>query len=207
LASPRNALSAPPLSLRHELVRKALHLGAAVFPLAYALGVSRGLITAVLAAVSVLAISTELLRRSSAPFAAAFDRTFGSLLREREKNHVTGATWLALSCCVAAAVLSRNAAIAALWCATVGDPAATIIGKWMNQSSAPGDQGGGKTIAGSLGCAVASFAGVWMIADYPPAIAVAIAAMAAIAESMPVSIDDNIRIVVGAGAIAQLLAG
>jgi dolichol kinase len=206
LASPRIALSERPLSLRHELVRKALHLGAAVFPLAYAFGASRVLITVALAAVSTIAAVTELLRHTSATFGAVFDTRFGPLLRAREKTRVTGATWLAVSCFVAAAVLSRNAAIAAMWCATVGDPAATIIGKWVNNSSKPGDQDGGKTIAGSVGCAVASFAGVWMVAGYAPAIAIVIGSVAAVAESMPVRIDDNLRVATAAGAIAQLLA-
>jgi dolichol kinase len=206
LASPRIALSAPPLSLRHELVRKALHLSAAVFPLAYGFGASRGVIETALAAASAIAILTELLRRSSASFATAFDRIFGSLIRPHEKKRITGATWLALSCFVAVAVLSRSAAIAALWCATAGDPAATIIGKLVNHNPQPGDRGGGKTIAGSLGCVLVSFAGVWMVAGYTPVLAIVIAATAAIAESMPVRIDDNIRVTAAVGAMAQLLA-
>jgi dolichol kinase len=197
---------APPLSLRHELLRKTLHLSAAVFPLAYGFGAPRGLIESALGAASALAVSTELLRRSSAPFAGAFDKTFGSLIRAHEKNRVTGATWLVLSCFVAVVVLSRNAAIAALWCATAGDPAATIIGKSVNRIRAPGERGGGKTIAGSLGCAVVSYAGVWMVAGYAPQLAIVVAATAAIAESMPVRIDDNIRVTAAVGAMAQLLA-
>lgn len=177
-----------------------------MFPLAYAYGASRGLIEAALGVVSGLAALTELLRRVSAPFGVAFDRTFGSLLRAGEKNRVTGATWLALSCFVAVAVLSRNAAIAALWCATVGDPAATIIGKWMNGRPKADDERTKKTIAGSLGCVAVSFAGVWMVAGYAPQIAIVVAAAAAIAESMPVRVDDNIRVAAAAGAMAQLLA-
>ena len=45
-----------------------------------------------------------------------------------------------------------------------------------------------------------------MLAGYPPLIAVVIALAAAIAESWPVSIDDNIRVATAAGAIAQLFA-
>ena len=206
MASPRLALSAPPLSLRHELVRKALHLSATVFPLAYGLGASHGIIESALAVVSAVAILTELLRRSNASFAAAFDRIFGSLIRGREKTRITGATWLALSCLVAVAVLSRSAAVAALWCATAGDPAATIVGKVVTYNQQSGARDGGKTIAGSLGCALVSFAGVWMVAGYAPALAIVIAVTAAIAESMPVRIDDNIRIAAAAGAMAQLLA-
>ena len=169
-------------------------------------GLARRAASASSASAPAIAILTELLRRSSASFATAFDRIFGSLIRPHEKKRITGATWLALSCFVAVAVLSRSAAIAALWCATAGDPAATIIGKLVNHNPQPGDRGGGKTIAGSLGCVLVSFAGVWMVAGYTPVLAIVIAATAAIAESMPVRIDDNIRVTAAVGAMAQLLA-
>ncbi len=211
MASSRHALTSPPLALRHEFVRKALHLSAGVFPVVYAIGASRDTLETVLAVISALAILTEGLRRANATVGAAFERVFGSLTRRHERRSITGATWLALSCLVAVVVLSRRAAIAGLWCATVGDPAATIAGRvWTTRaaakSGAKSGAKGGKTIVGSLACAVVSFLGVWMLAGYPPATAVVIAAAAAAAEAMPMRIDDNVRVTTLAGAIAQLLA-
>ena len=170
------------------------------------MGVSRGAVESALAATSALALLIEGLRRSSDRARTTFERTVGPLLRPRESTGFTGATWLALSGLVAVAVLSRSAAIAALWCATVGDPAATIAGRWIGGGSSERLEGDGKTIAGSIGCLTASFAGVWMIAGYAPPIAFVVAAAAAIAEAWPVQIDDNIRVTAAAGAIAQLLA-
>jgi dolichol kinase len=104
-------------------------------------------------------------------------------------------------------VLSRSAAIAALWCAAVGDPVATIAGRvWSTSGAAKSGEKGGKTMVGSLACAAASFVGVWMLAGYSPATAAVIAAGAAAAEAMPTRIDDNVRVTSAAGAIAQLLA-
>lgn len=170
------------------------------------LGASRAMIIAALAVASALALLIELLRRSNTSVRAAFDRIFGPLLRPREKTGITGATWLALSCLAAVVVFSRSPAIAAMWCATVGDPAATIVGRWTDRPSSAGQERGDKTVAGSIGCFAASFAGVWILAGYPPPIALAIAAMAAVAEAWPVRIDDNLRIAAATGAIAQLLA-
>ena len=68
------------------------------------------------------------------------------------------------------------------------------------------DERDGKTFAGSLACWLASLAGIWLLAGYAPLVAVPIAVAAALAESMPVRIDDNIRVAVAAGAIAQILA-
>jgi dolichol kinase len=206
VAAPHHPLNTSPRALRSELVRKSLHLLAAAFPVAYALGTPRTLLEAALAVACAIALLIEGWRHMSASFEAAFERVFGALIRPHEKRSITGATWLALSCLVAVAVLSRNAAIAALWCATVGDAAAAIFGAWAKRSSTDKDERAGKTITGSLACAVASFAGVWMLAGYPPVIAVVIAVGAALAESWPASIDDNIRVASAAGAIAQLLA-
>jgi phytol kinase len=207
VAPSHHTLTSSPLSLRHEFVRKALHLSAAVFPVAYSLGAQRNTLEMFLAIISAFAILTEALRRANATVKAAFERAFGSLIRQHERRSITGATWLAFSCLVAVVVLSRSAAIAALWCAAVGDPVATIAGRvWSTSGAAKSGERGGKTVVGSLACAAASFVGVWMLAGYSPAIAAVIAAGAAAAEAMPTRIDDNVRVTSVAGAIAQLLA-
>jgi dolichol kinase len=150
---------------------------------------------------------TEAARRVSPAFGRRFDSLFARLMRPHEQRALTGATWLALSCFVAVAVLSRSAAIAALWCATVGDPAATLVGRsWSMVRATPSCGAAGKTIAGTLGCALASFAGVWLLADLTPALAAVVAIAAAMAEAMPLAIDDNVRVAAAAGAVAQLFA-
>ena len=199
-------MSQPPLSLRQEFVRKALHLAAAVFPVAYAVGAPRGALLVALAVTSAIALALERLRRTNARVGATFDRFFGAVVRPHERHSITGATWLSLACLVAVAVFARNAAIAALWCATAGDPAASLFGKWVSGKSAPAAVRAGKTLMGSLACLTVSFGGVWMIAGYPPLSAAMIAAAATVVEAWPVQIDDNIRVTAAAGAIAQLLA-
>lgn len=207
MAPPRNALNPPPLPIGSELARKGLHLATAALPLSYAFGASRNSLVAVLAVASTLALLTEGARRGSPAFGERFDRIFGRLVRPRERRAITGATWLVLSCFVGVAVLSRGAAIAALWCVTVGDPAATLIGRsWARLRATPSSGAAGKTFAGTLGCALASFAGVWMVAGFPPAPAAAVALAAALAETVPLAIDDNVRVTAAAGVVAQLLA-
>jgi dolichol kinase len=174
---------------------------------AYGLGVPRRTVVQVLSAVVVIAFTTETVRRASPAGRAAFDRTFGTLTRGHEKQSITGATWLALSCLVAVALLSREAAVAALWCATVGDPMAGIAGRlWTRTRTTHASEPGRKTLVGSLACAVASFAGVWMLAGYAPVSAAAVAVAAAVAEAVPIRLDDNIRVAGAAGIVAQLFA-
>jgi dolichol kinase len=146
------------LGLRRELARKALHLTTVVIPVAYDRGASRETVATVLAVASGLALVIEAARRTSMPFGAMFDRRFGALLRQRERTAFTGATWLALSCFGAVLLLSRHAAIAALWCVTVGDPAAAIAGRaWKTAHPPASGMDSGKSFIGSLACAAASF--------------------------------------------------
>jgi phytol kinase len=206
VAPPPRALSAP-LQLRHEVVRKALHLSAGLIPVAYAMGAPRRVLGTVLGLTSALALLVELLRRVDATVDARINRAFGSLMREHERKSITGATWLSLSCLGVVLMLSRGAAISALWCVTVGDPAAAIAGRWWTERRQPDPRTkGGKTIAGTLACGVVSFAGVWMLAGYPPAAAAVIAAAGAAAEAAPWGLDDNLSIAGAAGVAAQLLA-
>ncbi|MFI5231234.1 MAG: diacylglycerol/polyprenol kinase family protein [Gemmatimonadales bacterium] len=203
----RTVAAGPALVLRHELVRKSLHIATAIFPVAYSLGAPRRTLLPLLVAVVAIALAMETARRTSTAGRAAFDRLFGTLTRAHEKQSVTGATWLALSCLVAVALLRREAAVAALWCATVGDPMAGIAGRlWARASTVRSPEPGRKTLVGSLACATASFAGVWVLAGYALIPAVAIAVAATVAEALPVRLDDNIRVAGAAGIVAQLLA-
>ena len=70
----------------------------------------------------------------------------------------------------------------------------------------PSDGLTGKTLVGTFACALASFAGAWMVAGLAPAPALAVALAAATAEAVPLPIDDNIRVSAAAGLLAQLLA-
>jgi dolichol kinase len=174
---------------------------------AYGLGVPRRTLLQLLSALVVIAFATEMVRRSSLAGRATFDRLFGALTRGHERQSITGASWLALSCLVAVALLSREAAVAALWCATVGDPMAGIAGRlWAQTRTTRSSEPGRKTLVGSLACAAASFAGVWMLAGYAPVAAAAVAVTAAVAEAMPIRLDDNIRVAGAAGIVAQLFA-
>jgi dolichol kinase len=205
VAPPDNALSTPPLSLRHEFVRKALHLSTAAITILYALGASRALLAALLALAVAAALFVERARRVNREFGARFDHMVGSLTRDEEKHGLTGATWLALSCFVAVVVLSRGAAIAALWCATVGDPSATIVGRLWAESR-PERAPGTKSLAGSFACFAVSFAGTCVLAGYAPPGAMMVGIAAAVAEALQSRIDDNIRVCAAAGIVAQIFA-
>src|SRR5690242_12419415 len=93
-ANPVTAAVAYVFSLHHELARKTLHILTVVIPLAYASGLPRSILVAVLAVLSVIAVAIELARVRHARTRAAFQRAVGHLLRPHEREQWAGATWL-----------------------------------------------------------------------------------------------------------------
>lgn len=156
-----------------------------------------------LAALLAVALTVELLRRWSPSVASRFASLFAPMLRAHETRALTGATWLLLAMTLAVMVLPRAAAIAATWAAAVGDTLAALVGmRWGRHRAASG-----KSLEGSLACALATALGAALLAQLPFAAAVACGAVAAIAERLPWPDDDNIRIatLVGAAAWAWLM--
>ena len=186
-------------SWRGELARKGIHLGSAVFPLAWGLGlVGRREIVAALAVGLCIAIALEAGRRRSAAVAAWFARWFGFMLRGHEATRLTGATWILGAMLLVAATFPERAALAALWAGVFGDAAAAIVGRAVASRSAAR----GKTWAGSIACALASAVGpLWLAAALPwQALLVGLAAAAA--ERPALALDDNARVAIAAGLAA-----
>jgi dolichol kinase len=205
VATAHQPLNSGELPLRREFARKALHLAAATLPAAYAAGAPRPLFVAILAASSVIALLVEWARRRNRTFADRFSRWFGALIRPHEQYALTGATWLALSCLLVVALLSRQAAVAAMWCATVADPAATIIGRTVAHSS-PASAQARKSLPGSVAFVAAGFVGTCWLAGFSPTAALVIAVAGAVGEAVPLRFDDNARVAIIAGTVAELFA-
>lgn len=193
------------LSLGREAGRKALHLSTAVVPVFYAMGLAKTAVVELLGSAAVLALVIEIWRRSSSRAREIFEHTGGMLLRGHEHESLTGATWLVVSCLAVVLLLPRPAAIATLWCAAAGDPAATLAGRSYRAARGPLD-GYGKSAIGSAGCLLISFFGAWKLAHFSFSGATMIAAAATLAERAPGPIDDNVRVSVAAGAVAWLLS-
>lgn len=186
------------LSLRHELARKSLHLTSAAAPIAYALGLPRRVLLAALVVLLAIALGVELLRHRAEPARTLFTRATGPLLRahEQERGRWSGATWMLLSYVLVTWLAPAPAAIAAMWGVAVGDAAAAIVGRWIGRRRIGTT---GKSLEGTLACAVASTAGALVVAGLGPAASVAAGVAAAAAEYPSRPFDDNVRV---AGAVA-----
>ena len=187
-------------SLKREISRKLLHLATALVPIGYHFGVPVRWISSAFAVASILALGVEWLRWNTTTVGTPFTRWFGPLLRPREAHHLTGATWLCLSSLAAVVLLPAPAAIAALWCATIGDPAAAIVGRALSPT------GGRKTWAGSIACAVCSAIGVWWLTSATPMAALAVGALAAVVERPTCPLDDIVRVTAATGLLSLWLS-
>jgi len=192
------------LALGRELSRKAIHLGSAVLPIGWAVGwLTSGDVRSLLAAALVVAVMVEVARSTSASFARVFDRSVGGMLRPHERTNITGASWLAASMLAAVVLLPAPVAIVALWAASVGDGSASVVGRLANRLRSTVRNG--KTIVGSLACAVTTAAGVLWFTDATIAISLLVGVATAVAERPAISLDDNVRVTVAAGLAAWAL--
>ena len=195
-------MTAPPLPLRRELARKAIHLLSATAPIVYAAGASRAAMLWTLGAAALAAVAIEVARRTHSAAQHTLDRTVGPLFRAHEHASVTGATWLAVSLLLAAAALPRDLAIATMWAVAVGDPAAALVGRTVGRLRLHPE---GKSVEGAVACLATTFAGAALIAALPLALAAAAGAAAALAEWPRGPFDDNLRIAVSVGVTLGVL--
>ena len=188
---------------RGEYTRKALHLLVAILPIAYARGASRKLILGLFGTGTVVVLLMEGARWMSPGFRRVFSRWLGPILKPREHVATTGAAWLWPACLATVLVLSREGAVSATWCATVGDPLAALAGHGYH-SLRGSASGTGKTFVGSAACFVASFLGIAALTHYSLVAAVTIALAATVFERLPLPVDDNLRVAAAAGVAAWL---
>lgn len=179
------------LALRHELARKALHLTSATVPVAYALGVAREPLLALLGVLVLVALLVELTRRRVALVRRAFVRATEPLLRAHEHEGLAGATWMLVAFALAVWLLPRSTAIAATWAVAVGDASAAIVGRSVGRVRFGA---GGKSLEGTLACLVATSLGAAFVAQLGPAAAIAAGVAAAAAELPGRPLDDNLRV-------------
>jgi dolichol kinase len=205
--------------LRVELARKAIHVSSSVIPIAYAAGVARLTMLAALAALGVVAVAVEVTRLRWARARSLFVGAVGALLREHEHGRWSGATWLLVAYALSVLLFPRDVAVAAMLAAGLGDASAAIVGRSVAVARAARGAGVAatqhKTLAGSVACAVVTIVAALLVASLPPLEALAAGLAASVAErwELPrqmtrrgVTIDDNVRVSLAAGAAALLVA-
>lgn len=188
------------IALRAELQRKALHLTAAVVPVALAAGVPERPIAWGLGALLGIAVVVELARVRYAPVRILFLRLTQHLLRDHEHRGWSGASWMLAAQLLAVVAFPTATAVAALWAVATGDAAAAIVGRVAGRHRLAS----GKSLEGTAACFLVALGGGLWLARLAPGAALAGAAAAAAAELPARPLDDNLRIVLATGIAISL---
>jgi dolichol kinase len=142
----------------------------------------------------------DLLRLSDHRLRQFFLRLFRSLIRSHEEEHLLGSTYFMIAALLSVLAFDKLIAIAALTFLIIGDTAAAIVGKKYGKPTY-----WGKSIQGSLGCFLSCLIIGALLLDNPWVILTG-AFTAAVAEALPVPMDDNMRVPILSGLVMQLVA-
>jgi glycerol-3-phosphate acyltransferase PlsY len=133
-----------------------------------------------------------------------FQYLFKPFLRDYEASRLTGASCLLVACLVSITVFNREVAVLAISFLAIGDSLAGVVNEHLRKTG-PGRRTLLVISSCFLGCFVAGL--VWYYIGLNVSLMVVIigAVCAAIVESLPLPIDDNITIPLLSGTIMWLI--
>lgn len=193
---------ARPAALRREGYRKLIHVASVAVPAAVWL-LPWGVSAALLGLGVAVALGVEWSRARSRWARYHFLRRTRTLLRAHERRGLAGATWMAVAYLAALLLFPLPVAVAAMLYIGLGDAAAALVGRRYGRHRARW----GKSWEGfAAGAAVNLAVGLAMPGiGAPAALAGGLAASAL--EFLPLPLDDNLRVVLGGGAVLWLAVG
>jgi dolichol kinase len=193
-----------------EARRKAIHLAFILLPLDLlheVLPWPRGhrQFALLFVVLTVGAVAMDLLRIHENRVRRFFREFFGELIREHERFSLLGSTYLLLAALLAIEIFPQPVAAAALGFTVLGDAMGALVGRaWGKHRFF------NKSLEGGLGCLLACCAWAGYVAWATPLtlpVLLAGALAATLVEILPIPLDDNLGITLGAGYVMKLLAG
>lgn len=180
--------------LPFESARKAIHLTGGLIPLLYLfLNLTKPQALFLLGGLALPFLLSDLLRLRLPRLNRWFLRWFSPAMRPEEETRTTGATHYLLACWLTILLFEKGVAVPALLILACGDTAASVVGQVLGGYQLRQ----GKTIAGSSAFLVIAF--LVSLPFFPAPIALGGALLAAIAELLPLPLDDNLSIPLTAG--------
>lgn len=175
------------LDLRHEVLRKLVHLFGLILPAGYVYFGPPLAKRLMLLGVFVV-IGLDLIRLYWPPARRIYGRLFSPLNRATEEHRLTGSSLLILAQSFTAFVFPSEIVPVAMTFGIVGDTAAALIGKSIGGPKWRPN----KTVSGTTGSIVVSFFGglMWMTLPWHTVLIGATAA--ALAEGLVTRLDDNL---------------
>jgi len=192
-------------NLLTEFRRKGVHLFALVIPIGYVV-VTHTPAILILAFCAFGALLIDLMKYYSKGFRRFFFKIFGSMLRSKEIRRFTSSSYILGAGLICAFAYSKWIMVTSMVFIIIGDIAAAIFGKRFGKHKTIGN----KTLEGSMAFFLFAYFGaitIKMIAlpDAPWTALFMGALTAAVIESLPLGIDDNLSVPVLTGLLLQLM--
>lgn len=188
-------------SLIWELLRKGVHLSGLLIVVGYTLILyffSERIAILATTALLLILLEIEYIRIEHKPRIAMM---FNDLFRKRERDNISGAVFLVISCIICFAAFDYWVAVVALFMAVFGDLFAAIIGKLFGTTRIYNK----KTVLGSFsGLAANLLAGILILPNLPYLI-IPMAFIAGVTEVLTNKIDDNLTVPLFAGFAGQMM--
>jgi len=184
-----------------ELKRKLIHLLNLVIPFSYVfIFPNKDQMAIIMLIFALIFVIVDLTRMRLAFVKKIFDYFFNSMMRQHEiSGRFTGATWVLIISVPVIYLLPKEIAILSLVFMSLGDIAAAIIGLSFGKTKI-----GKKSLEGSIGCLFVCIIAALMLDIVPLIVSISGAVMATVFEALPIDIDDNILIPIGAGSTMVL---
>jgi dolichol kinase len=185
---------------RYVIIRKLLHLSTAVVPLCYVF-IPRYPMVIGLCFMGIFSLLIDFLRLEIKPIGGLFNRLFGKLLWEKEKETLTAATHYAVAAFLSVYFFDKWIAIAVLLFLSLGDTAAHIIGVRWGKRRIDSE----KTVEGSLACMVICLSVSALLPQVDLLVLFVGSVIASLVEFFPFGIDDNFALPLISGAAMEIM--
>lgn len=184
-----------------EYLRKLIHLLNLVIPLGYVYVIpEKWMMLRLLLILSILFLLIDVLRNRTKSVKNIFDKYFDGMLRNHEKEGgLTGATWVMFGSLISVILFSKPVAIIALVFMSIGDTVAGLFGQRYGKHKIWNKSWEG-FFAGLVACTIIAIN--YELLPFHVSAVGAIAAM--VMEILPIPLDDNFKIPIGAGGIMMM---
>jgi len=188
------------LEYKHEIVRKLIHYGSAIFPLSYMHFFTRVEMLFLLGTVVLIMILLEIFRMYIPFFTRIYEVIFRKIVRDEESEKFTAATFSFLGAFIAILIFEKEVAIFAMLVLSLSDSTAALVGrKWGSISLL------GKSVQGTVTFLVIAIALALLVPGIPRTEAVAAAVFTTLVELIPSPVNDNLLIPMSAGITLSLM--
>ncbi len=180
------------ISFKHELIRKATHMGALVIPSGYYfMGLERQTAFSIMLVIGLAMLVIDIARmRGWWLWHKVFCHVIGLVIRKHEKDgDFTGATYILLTSALTIFLYQKPIAIAALSFIIVGDSFAAVIGRRFGRIKFAN-----KSLEGSLGCLFGTIIVALLSPGIPLSVGLLGAVVATLVEAWPFGVDDNVSV-------------